>query len=130
MKANRTCLISFVVIAILLSGASLAYAQKNQKKIKVDVAMKKGDEVTMFYGGTGDMKEIFPVGGVMNVYEKVLAFGLNENERIGRVKIVGYVGDNYLKAQVVEGTMRAGDVVKLKPGPGPAGMVMPPIQKK
>jgi hypothetical protein len=130
MKAFRILLVCFVMIALLVSGTSSVYAQKEPKKIKTEVTIKTGDEVTLFYGGTDDIKQVFPVGDVINVYERVRAFGLNENQRIGKVKILEYVGDNYFKAKVIEGTMRAGDVVKLKPGPGPAGMVMPPAPNK
>lgn len=70
----------------------------------------------------------------MNVYEKVQAwhspgFRQDENKRIGKVKIIEYEGEHYFRAQVVEGTMGTGDVVKLKPGPGPAAMVIPPPSK-
>ena len=64
----------------------------------------------------------------MGVYSRDRAFGLNENVRIGRVKILGYEGENYIKGVVVEGTIGPGNVVKLKPGPGAAGMVVPPIK--
>jgi hypothetical protein len=65
--------------------------------------------------------------GFPGVNARDRAFGLNENVRMGKVKITGYVGENYIKAQVVEGRIGPGDVVKLKPGPGASGMVVPPL---
>jgi hypothetical protein len=128
MKALKVYLACFVAIAILVSGAALTYAQKQPEKIKVKIEMKSGDEVTLFYGGGGNIKDEFPVGETMGVYSRNKAFGLNENVKIGKVKILGYGGDTFVKAQVVEGTIGPGDVVKLKPGVGSAGMVAPPTK--
>ena len=135
MKGFRILFVCFLAIVVLLSGISPAQAKKEPEKIKVKVTMKTGDEVTFFYGGSDDIKQVFPVGEVVKVYEKVRAwrspgFYLTESDRIGKVKILEHIGDNYFRAQVVEGTVKAGDVVKLKPGPGPAGMVVPDLPNK
>jgi hypothetical protein len=126
MKAFRIYLGCLAAIVVMVSGVLLAHAQKKPQKVKVKVEMTKGDTVTFFYGGSNDIMEAFPIGETMSVYARDRAFGLNENVRMGKVKITGYAGDNYIKAQVVEGRIGPGDVVKLKPGPGAAGMVVPP----
>jgi len=128
MKVLKVQLAIFVAIAIMVSGVALTYAQKQPQKVKVKIEMKAGDEVTLFYGGGGSIKEEFPIGEVMGVYSRDRAFGLNENVRIGKVKILGYGGETFVKAQVVEGTIGPGDVVKLKPGVTSAGMVAPPMK--
>lgn len=127
MKPLKLHLIFFVAMVIMVSGTPLAFAQQEPQKIKARIEMKSGDEVTFFYGGTA-IEKCFPVGAVMKVYEKVQAFGLNEKRRIGKVRILSHEGPNYFKAQVIEGRIGPGDVVKLKPGASPAGMACPPMQ--
>lgn len=128
MKSLKLYLVCFVTIALMVSSAALTHAQKQPEKIKVKIESKAGDEVTLFYGGSGNIKEEFPVGEVMGVYARNMAFGLNENVRIGKVKILGYGGETFIEAQVVEGTVGPGDVVKLKPGVGSCAMVCPPVE--
>lgn len=128
MNAIRVQVAILIAIAIMASGATLAYAQQQPKKVKVKIEMREGDEATLFYGGGGNIKEVFPEGCVLKVYARNRAFGLNENVRIGKVKIVGYEGDNFIKVQVVEGTIGPGDVVKLKVGTGNCAMVVPPVR--
>ncbi len=127
MKTFKLLLVCFAAIVILVSGISLTYAQKEPAKVKVDVEMKSGDQVTLFYGGSGSIKKEFPVGKVINVYARNRAFGLNYNQMVGKVKILSFEGDSFIKAQVVEGMIHSGDVVKIKPGAGPGVMVAPPV---
>ena len=127
MRYPRQFLAVCTAVAIIFSCAPLTYAQKQPEKKKVKIVMRAGEEVTLFYGGSGNIKEEFPVGSVMGVYARNRAFGLNENVRLGAVKITGYGGETFVKAQVVEGKIGPGDVVKLKPGPGAGGMVTPPV---
>ena len=127
MKTFKLHLVCFAAIAILISGISLTYAQTEPAKVKVEVEMKSGDQVTLFYGGSGNIKKDFPVGKVIKVYARNRAFGLNYNQMVGKVKILSFEGENFIKAQVVEGIIHSGDVVKIKPGAGPGVMVAPPI---
>ena len=126
MKTFKVGLFCFVAVVFLVSGISLTHAQKEPAKVKVDVEMKSGDQVTLFYGGSGDIKKQFPIGKVINVYARNRAFGLNYNQMVGKVKILSFEGDNFIKAQVIEGIIHSGDVVKIKPGAGPGVMVAPP----
>ena len=127
MKYLRLHVAVCTVVAIIFSCAAFTYAQKQPEKKKVKIMMRAGAEVTLFYGGKGNIKEEFPVGAVMGVYARNRAFGLNENVRLGAVEITGYGGETFVKAKVVEGKIGPGDVVKLKPGAGAGGMVAPPM---
>ncbi|NSW87666.1 MAG: hypothetical protein HPY84_15240 [Syntrophobacteraceae bacterium] len=130
MRAFKICVGCLAAIVVMAWNMPSLQAQGEPRKVKVKVEMKKGDAVTFFYGGSTDIREVFPVGETMGVYARDRAFGLNENVRMGKVRITGYAGDNYIKAEVVEGRIGPGDVVKLKPGPGAAGMVVPPLPQK
>ena len=129
MKGSKACFILTVVVACVLSWVSLPCAQKEPEKIKVNVEMKTGDEVSLFYGGTGKIRQLFPVGTTMSVYERNRAFGFNANMRIGKIKVVSHESENFVKAQVIEGVVRPGSVVKLKPGARQACMVTPPASE-
>lgn len=127
MKSLKLSLACFVAVAVLLSWASLNHAQTSPEKVKVEVEKKVGDDLTLFYGGGAKIKKQFPVGAVVNVYSRNRAFGLNFNQRVGKIKIISFEGDNFIKAQVVEGTVRSGDVVKMKPNAAAACMVTPAV---
>lgn len=132
MKALKVHVACFVAFAIMVSGAALTDAQQQPEKIKVKIEIRVGDEVTLFYGRSGDMEKEFPLGQEMGVYTRNLAFGLNQNEKIGKLKILGYGGEYFIIAEVVEGTIgRPGDAIKLKSGVGSLCMACPPsIEKK
>ena len=69
-------------------------------KVKVEVEKKAGDDLTLFYGGGAKLKKQFPVGAVVNVYSRNRAFGLNFNQRVGKLKIVSFEATTLLKRRL------------------------------
>lgn len=110
MKTNLTGLLAFV---LLLGIASSATATSYQPGIyhRVDriETMKKGDTVYLFYSGTDDSKALIHSGDEMSVYRTGHSC---ESKDSGRIKIVALIGDYYIKAEVVDGEIRVGDIAK------------------
>jgi hypothetical protein len=71
--------------------------------------MEKGTIVCLFQSGTADVKKEIQIKDTLPVYRE------NQNHQfkeVGKVKILSYVGEDYLKGEVVEGELKAGDVAK------------------
>ncbi len=69
----------------------------------------KGEKVCLFQSGTVDVRRAIGAGDVLVVYRPGKDDSLQE---VGRIKVLSYVGADYLKAEVVEGELRAGDVAR------------------
>ena len=79
-------------------------AEKAAKGIKV-----KGEMVCLFQSGTEDVKKTISIGDVLVVYRESPKHELKE---VGKIKVLSYVGEDYLKGEVVEGEVMAGDIAK------------------
>ncbi len=78
--------------------------EKITKGIKV-----KGETVCLFQSGTADVKKTINVNDVLSVYRE------NKNhefKEVGKIRVLSYAGEDYLKGEVVEGELRAGDIAK------------------
>jgi len=79
-------------------------AEKAAKGIKV-----KGEVVCLFESGTEDIKKDIHVNDILTVYRE------DRDHRIikvGKIRILSYIGDDYLKGEVTEGEVQAGDIAK------------------
>jgi hypothetical protein len=69
----------------------------------------KGDTMCLFQSGTEDVKKAISIGDVLVVYREGLKHELKE---VGKIKVLSYSGEDYLKGEVVEGEIKAGDIAK------------------
>jgi len=74
-----------------------------------ETAMKSGQEVYLFHSGTDAVRKTVQVGDILIVYRITLTCEVKE---VGRIKAVAYIGENYLKAKVVEGEIKSDDIAK------------------
>jgi hypothetical protein len=79
-------------------------AEKIEKGIRV-----KGETVCLFQSGTEDVKKTINVDDVLVVFREGPEHELRE---VGKVRVVSYVGDDYIKGEVMEGEIQAGDIAK------------------
>lgn len=122
MRTLKINIVVFAAIAIMASTAALAFAQAAPGEIQTTVSQRNCDQVVLSYTGGCNIEEAFPVGEVMDVYVETHAFGLNANQKVDQVKILGYEGDHHVKAQLSEGRIRPCDVVALQPAPASTPM--------
>lgn len=68
-----------------------------------------GETVCLFQSGTADVKKAISIGDVLVVYREGPKHELKE---VGKIKVLSYSGEDYLKGEVVEGEIKAGDIAK------------------
>ena len=93
-----------LVIAVSWSPIEAERVEKAAKGI-----MEKGAMVCLFQSGTADVKKAISMGDVLIVYREGQKHELKE---VGKIKILSYSGEDYLKGEVVEGEIKAGDIAK------------------
>jgi hypothetical protein len=71
--------------------------------------MVKGTLICLFQSGTADVKKVISVKDVLPVYRENKSHELKE---VGKIKVLSYVREDYLKGEVIEGEIQAGDIVK------------------
>jgi len=71
--------------------------------------MEKGTVVCLFQSGTADVKKEIHINDVLVVYRVRRDHQLQE---VGKIRVLSYVGEDYLKGEVVEGEVKAGDIAK------------------
>lgn len=69
----------------------------------------KGETVCLFQSGTADVKKAISIGDVLVVYRENPKHDLKE---VAKIKVLSYSGEDYLKGEVVEGEIKAGDIAK------------------
>ena len=67
----------------------------------------KGETVCLFESGTADVKKTISVGDLLTVYRER---GKHELTEVGKIKVLSYIGEDYLKGEVTEGEVRTGDI--------------------
>jgi len=107
-----------LVVMVLSSAIGLplrAYAvsypvleEQRDEKIAEGI-MKVGDAVCLFQSGTADVKKAIAIGDILVIYREGSKRELKE---VGKIKVLSYSGEDYLKGRVVEGEIKAGDIAK------------------
>jgi len=111
--------ITWILILIVLSSVigfpmrvyAVSYSpveEEREKKIAQGF-LEVGDIVCMFQSGTPDVKKAINIGDVLVVYRERQKHSLKE---VGKIKVLSYSGEDYLKGEVVEGEIKAGDIAK------------------
>jgi hypothetical protein len=98
--------IGFPVLAEAVSFSPVP-AEHEEKAAKG--IMEKGAKVCLFESGTADVKKAISMGDVLVVYREGPKHELKE---VGKIKVLSYTGEDYLKGEVVEGEIKAGDIAK------------------
>jgi hypothetical protein len=102
-------LISCAGLPQLVNAVSWSPLQEEREEKAAKGIMEKGAIVCLFQSGTEDVKKTIAVGDVLVVYRENKSHELKE---VGKIKVLSYVGEDYLKGEVVEGEIKAGDIAK------------------
>jgi hypothetical protein len=82
-------------------------AEQEEKAVKG--IRSKGESVCLFQSGTEDVRKTIGIGDILVVNRQ----GKNHDTReVGRIRVLSYVKEDYLKGEVVNGEVRAGDIAK------------------
>jgi hypothetical protein len=69
----------------------------------------KGETVCLFQSGTADVKKEITAGDMLSVYRET---GKHELKEVGKIKVLSFVREDYLKGEVIEGEVQTGDIAK------------------
>ncbi len=111
--------VKIIVLSIfgLLAVSPLSvYAAKT---FKSEVVKQTGDNLYIFRSGTQDVKKDFCLNDVIPVYREA-AYGwpikgygeVKTTSEVGEIKVLSYLGNHDFEAQVVNGSLHAGDVAE------------------
>lgn len=96
-----------------LSGSAAAVSYpvvEEQREAKAAKGIReKGETVCLFQSGTADVKKMISVGDLITVYRES---GKHELKEVGKIKVLSFIGEDYLKGEVIEGEVRTGDIAK------------------
>ncbi len=102
-------LISCIGVPLFANAVSWSPLQEERAEKAAKGIMIKGDVVCLFQSGTADVKKAVSIGDVLVVYRESK---LHELREVGRIKVITYVGEDYLKGEVIEGELMPGDIAK------------------
>jgi len=109
VKLLVVLLISFVALPQLVNAVSWSPVQEEREEKATKGIMVKGAVVCLFQSGTADVKKAINVNDVLSVYRESKSHELKE---VGKIKVLSFVGEDYLKGEVIEGELKAGDIAK------------------
>jgi hypothetical protein len=96
-----------------LSGYAVAVSYpvvEDQREEKAAKGIRvKGESVCLFQSGTEDVRKTIGIGDVLIVYREG---GNREHKEVGKIRVLSYAGEDYIKAEVVDGAVQTGDVAK------------------
>jgi len=93
----------------LANAVSWSPLQEEREEKAAKGIMEKGTIVCLFQSGTAEVKKAISIGDVLVVYREGPKHELKE---VGKIKVLSYVGDDYLKGEIVEGELKVGDIAK------------------
>ena len=102
-------LISCMGLPQLANAVSWSPLQEEREEKAAKGIMEKGTIVCLFQSGTAEVKKAISIGDVIVVYREGPKHELKE---VGKIKVLSYSGEDYLKGEVVEGEIKAGDIAK------------------
>jgi len=92
-----------------LSGYAAAVSYpvvEDQREVKAAKGIReKGETVCLFQSGTEDVRKTKAMGDVLIVYREG---GDREHREVGKIKVLSYAGEDYIKAEVVDGAVQTG----------------------
>jgi hypothetical protein len=108
-KLLAVLLILFAGLPQFVNAVSWSPIEEERVEKAAKGIMLKGATVCLFESGTADVKKAISMGDVLVVYREGPKHELKE---VGKIKVLSYAGEDYLKGEVVEGEIKAGDIAK------------------
>ena len=108
-KLLAVLLILYAGLPQLVNAVSWSPIQEERKEKAAEGILVKGTVVCLFQSGTADVKKAISMGDVLVVYREGPKHELKE---VGKIKILSYSGEDYLKGEIVEGEIKPGDIAK------------------
>lgn len=111
----------FSLVGLMAACASVQPSDPVRVEVKerareVVAAGGPGTTVRLFYGKSIKAKEEFCAGAIVPVYRLEGDFGTTYANRVevGKVKVTKDLGEHYIEAVVLEGSLMSGDIAMLE----------------
>jgi hypothetical protein len=82
---------------------------EEHRQLKEKALMRTGTFIFLFHSGTPEITKAIRVNDVLPVYREDESCAL---KKIGAIKVLSRTGGHYIKAEVIEGTLRLNDIAK------------------
>jgi hypothetical protein len=113
MKRIVRMMILLVLIGIgcplIVDAVSVSPVPEQRDEKAAKGIREKGETVCLFQSGTADVKKAISAGDLLTVFRESEKHDLKE---VGKIKVQSFIGEDYLKGEVVEGEARTGDIAK------------------
>jgi hypothetical protein len=109
-KSGKLLVVVFILCATLpqlANAVSWSPLEPEREEKAAKGIMEKGAMVCLFQSGTADVKKVISIDDVLVVFREGPKHELQE---VGKIKVLSYSGEDYLKGEVVEGEIKAGDI--------------------
>ena len=113
MKIRVNEIISLALILLTASAPANVFAVWYPRALyhrqDVHEAFKKGDILYMFHSGTAEVMRTIRAGDILTVYRVSSSC---EAKTVGKIRVLSYVGETYLKGEVTEGEIKRDDIAE------------------
>lgn len=92
------------VLAVSYPPAPLYHQQVNGETV-----LTVGQAVYMFHSGTADVKKNIRTKDVLTVYRINSSCEVTE---VGKIRVISYIGETYIKGEVIQGEIKQDDIAK------------------
>jgi hypothetical protein len=100
---------SILIIPVIAAAAPAFPETLHGNETGTGPVYKSGSHVFLFHSGTKEVRNTVRIHDVLTVYRESPCCNLTET---GKIKVLAFTGDNHIKAEVVEGVIRSGDIAK------------------
>ena len=108
-KVITSMFLLIIGLAVTAYATSYPILEHQPQRAHEAEAMKVGTIVYLFHSGVPGIKDAVEIGDILPVYREDPCCKVVEK---GKVKVFGYAGKNYIRAEVVQGEIKPGDVAK------------------
>jgi len=114
MRGIRTIIAALLLLGmpgISGSAAAVSYSvAEGQREERASKGIReKGEAVCLFQSGTEDVRKAITIGDILIVYRDD---GNHAHKEVGKIRVISYAGEDYMKGEVVDGSVQTGDVAK------------------
>jgi len=113
MKKIAGLLVILLILCVglppIVNAVSWSPLEEEREAKEAKGIMVKGTVVCLFQSGTTDVKKAIYVHDILSVYRESKSHELKE---VAKIKVLSFVGEDYLKGEIVEGELKAGDIAK------------------
>jgi len=102
-------LLSSLQLPLLAGAVSYPVTEERNEEKAATPVMHVGSKICLFQSGTADVKAAIHIQDTLVVYRELPSHELKE---VGKIRVVSFIREDFLKAEVIEGELMPGDIAK------------------